>query len=100
MLSEFLKNGKLSAFLSSGITPIIALTPLDRKEEQLSLFLKSGNLVNFLQSKREIVTIEKQIEDLKNSIKLTLLQMQNDIEKNFPEACIDENKDQNLELEK
>lgn len=63
MLSEFLKNGNLSAFLSPSITPIIALTPPDRKEEQLSLFLKSGNLVNFLQSKREIVTIEKPVPE-------------------------------------
>ena len=86
MLSEFLKDGNLSALLSPSITPIIALTPPDRKEEQLSLFLKSGNLVNFLQSKREIVSLQKQIEDLEYSVSLTLLQMRNDIRKNFPVA--------------
>ena len=83
MLSEFLKNGNLSAFLSPSITPIIALTPPDRKEEQLSLFLKSGNLVDFLQSKREIVTIEKPVPE---KSPLEILQnekdkLENDLEK-------------------
>lgn len=106
MLSEFLKNGNLSAFLSPGISPIIASTPPDRKEEQLSLFLKSGNLINFLQSKREIITIEKPVQE---KSPLEILQeekdkLENDLEK-LNEEIVSlndhfEKKEKNLEKEK
>jgi len=106
MLSEFLQNGNLSAFLSPSITPIIALTPPDRKEEQLSLFLKSGNLVNFLQSKREIVTIEKPVPEKSplEILKNEKYKLENDLKK-LKEEIVSlnnnfEKKEKNLEEEK